>query len=152
MTVMGDRLRDGRELKGLTQDALAELVGVHRASISNWENGGIPRRHLAKVRKLLSLDEQLRPLDAPTVAPPRDMDDPELMAEFNLAMSRANELANEINHRMTGAEVKALGDAVRRRATRSSAPRHAHESPTAVHFESLDSRKTANGYSEQTND
>lgn len=32
------RIREWREFRGLTQDALAELVGVRNTTISRWEN------------------------------------------------------------------------------------------------------------------
>ena len=36
---LGQRIREFRLLRGLTQDQLAELVGMERANISNYENG-----------------------------------------------------------------------------------------------------------------
>ena len=35
----GERIRQGRETKGLTQEELAEVVGVSRQAVSKWENG-----------------------------------------------------------------------------------------------------------------
>jgi transcriptional regulator with XRE-family HTH domain len=35
----GDRLKELREEKGLTQGALGEMLNVKDTSISNWENG-----------------------------------------------------------------------------------------------------------------
>ena len=33
----GERIRQGREAKGLTQEELAEAVGVSRQAVSKWE-------------------------------------------------------------------------------------------------------------------
>ena len=35
----GERIRQGRETKGLTQEELAEVVGVSRQAVSKWEKG-----------------------------------------------------------------------------------------------------------------
>lgn len=167
MGVMGDRLRDARERKGYTQDELAELLGRHRASISNWERGTPPRNTLGLLRKVLELDEQLNPVDAP-IARPRDMEVSDLLAEFTTAVSRVNELTAEIGHRL--AEARRLNelasemsrrmaepepDVLPRKSTRAqrkTPPRHAHESDTAVYFASLDDEQTTNGYDERTSD
>ncbi len=39
MSTFGDRLREARKRKKLTQQGLAELIDVKHNSISNWENG-----------------------------------------------------------------------------------------------------------------
>ncbi len=36
---IGQKLQDARKARGLTQEAAAELVGVSRQTISNWERG-----------------------------------------------------------------------------------------------------------------
>lgn len=36
----GDQLRAAREATGLTQEQLAEAVGVSQEAVSQWENGG----------------------------------------------------------------------------------------------------------------
>jgi len=42
---MGDRLRKARELAGLKQEELAEILGVARMSMYRWERGvSVPRR------------------------------------------------------------------------------------------------------------
>ena len=38
--VVGERLRERRKAKGLTQRELANLVGVDTTTISRWERGG----------------------------------------------------------------------------------------------------------------
>src|ERR1700756_3491826 len=129
MGVMGDRLRDARERKGYTQDDLADLLGRHRASISNWERGTPPRNTLGKLRKVLDLDEQLRPLDAPKVTRPRDMSVPDLIAEFNAVVNRLNELTAEMTRRLTTGDNAAKPDVLPRKLTRTPArkrPQHAH--------------------------
>jgi transcriptional regulator with XRE-family HTH domain len=43
---VGGRIRDARIAKGLTQDQLAELVGVDQGRVSRWESGKrVPRIH-----------------------------------------------------------------------------------------------------------
>jgi transcriptional regulator with XRE-family HTH domain len=41
-TVIGRRLRKIRSEKGLTQQALAELLGVHQSTVSRMEAGDLP--------------------------------------------------------------------------------------------------------------
>lgn len=40
MDTMGDRIQQLRQAKSLTQQELAELVGVTKSAVSQWENGG----------------------------------------------------------------------------------------------------------------
>lgn len=41
---IGDRIKQARLAKGMSQDALAAAVGVSRPAVSQWEEGGQPRR------------------------------------------------------------------------------------------------------------
>jgi transcriptional regulator with XRE-family HTH domain len=41
MSILGDNIRKFRLKKGLTQQQLAELIGVKHNSISDWEKGNI---------------------------------------------------------------------------------------------------------------
>lgn len=42
----GTRIRDFRQLRGLTQNDLADAVEVTKAAVSEWENGkSSPRQH-----------------------------------------------------------------------------------------------------------
>lgn len=56
----GAEVRRRRELLGLQQDQLAEAVGVHRRTVTNWETGGQPPsgRHLARLQEVLRLPEE----------------------------------------------------------------------------------------------
>ena len=38
MKILGERLKELREEKGLSQEALAKIIGVHNAAVSFWEN------------------------------------------------------------------------------------------------------------------
>ena len=50
---LGERLRELRKKAGLTQEELAERVGVHFISVSRWENGvDVPKT--LKLKKLAS--------------------------------------------------------------------------------------------------
>lgn len=51
---LGTRIRRAREAQGLTQQALADLVGVSVTSIKNWETGKhISRNRLGKLEQVL---------------------------------------------------------------------------------------------------
>jgi len=39
---LGERIRELRKKKGVTQDALAAAIGVSSQAVSKWENGGAP--------------------------------------------------------------------------------------------------------------
>ena len=55
MIWLGNRIRAAREQAGLTQDKLAELVGVSRTAVARWENGDIE----PKLKNLIILSKQL---------------------------------------------------------------------------------------------
>ncbi len=48
--MFGEKIKRLRDAQNLTQEQLAELVGVHTNTISSWENGTIP--NMARVIKL----------------------------------------------------------------------------------------------------
>lgn len=52
---ISDQLREARRLSGLTQDELAEHLGVDKASVHRWETGqrGPRGRNLRAVRKFI---------------------------------------------------------------------------------------------------
>jgi transcriptional regulator with XRE-family HTH domain len=52
---IGKKIQEHREKKGLTQDALAEKIGVSRQSISKWELG----QALPEVDKIVALSRLL---------------------------------------------------------------------------------------------
>ncbi|MBF2097482.1 MAG: helix-turn-helix transcriptional regulator [Gloeomargaritaceae cyanobacterium C42_A2020_066] len=54
---VGSRIREARLAAGLTQSALAELLGVSRTSVINWEMGrALPSfSHLVRLREVLGL-------------------------------------------------------------------------------------------------
>src|SRR5689334_18093764 len=47
METMGDRIRQLRKARGLTQEAFAELVGVTKSAVSQWEDGSTKNLKLA---------------------------------------------------------------------------------------------------------
>jgi transcriptional regulator with XRE-family HTH domain len=51
---MGDRIRRLREAQGLTQPALAELCGVTKGAVSQWELGGTQNIKLEPWLKLIA--------------------------------------------------------------------------------------------------
>ena len=57
MKCLGNRIKNARLSAGLTQEKVAELVGVSRAAISRWELGEIEPKieHLATLSKALGI-------------------------------------------------------------------------------------------------
>lgn len=69
-TIIGDRIRQAREMKGITQTQLARESGVHQPSMSFYETGmrtpGIKVLHrIAKVLEI-SMDFLLGYIDKPS--------------------------------------------------------------------------------------
>jgi transcriptional regulator with XRE-family HTH domain len=52
MPTMADRIRSLREARGMTQTALAQVVGVTRAAVSQWESGLVANIKLQTFLKL----------------------------------------------------------------------------------------------------
>jgi transcriptional regulator with XRE-family HTH domain len=69
---IGTRIKKRRQALGIrTQQALADLLGVTRDTVTNWESGKhYPERHLGDLERVLgiTLDDrpQVRPVDAHT--------------------------------------------------------------------------------------
>lgn len=57
METMGDRIRQLRIARGLTQTALGDAVGVTKSAVSQWENGSTAN---VKLEVFISLYETLR--------------------------------------------------------------------------------------------
>ena len=55
------RIRDARRARGLTQDELAQAVGVTRSAVAQWETGraGQLTRHLAALAAVLEVGEEV---------------------------------------------------------------------------------------------
>ena len=56
---IGQKIKTARVKKGLTQEALAEKVGVQKSAVAKWENGRVSeirRSNLLKLAKVLSID------------------------------------------------------------------------------------------------
>jgi transcriptional regulator with XRE-family HTH domain len=58
----GLNVKAGRKALGLTQTALAELVGVRQATVARWERGDMAPRDDMKVRIALALRQDVRAL------------------------------------------------------------------------------------------
>jgi len=54
---LGQRIRDGRALKNLNQQELAEKLGLQATTVVRWENGSrVPSmRMMAKIAKVLGI-------------------------------------------------------------------------------------------------
>ena len=58
LLTLGPYIRWGRLVRGLSQEKLAELLGVHSRTVQRWENGMPPRAyHLKKLVEFQILDE-----------------------------------------------------------------------------------------------
>jgi len=63
---LGDRIRSARERKGMTQQQLADALGVARETVGNWETGvSTPRNAMGRLRDVLedNLDGTVRTVD-----------------------------------------------------------------------------------------
>lgn len=52
MAMIGDRIKQSRKEKGLTQEKLARLVGVTKSAVSQWENNQVTSIEGANLYKL----------------------------------------------------------------------------------------------------
>ena len=66
MVIAWNDLRDARERRGLTQEELAQALGVATRTITNWEANGVPRKAEYKVERFFAGDlrrsEEVSPL------------------------------------------------------------------------------------------
>ena len=56
---MGEKIKELRESKGISQYRLAELTGINRSTINRYENGSIQKisfDNLLKICKALEID------------------------------------------------------------------------------------------------
>ena len=56
---MGEKIKELRESKGISQYRLAELTGINRSTINRYENGSIQKisfDNLLKICKTLGVD------------------------------------------------------------------------------------------------
>lgn len=58
MVITWNELRDARERAGLTQEELAEQLGVSTRTITNWERVGVARKSEYKVERFFGEDLQ----------------------------------------------------------------------------------------------
>ena len=73
----GQQINSARQRAGLTQQQLAELVGVSLRTVGNWERGAtVPRDREHAVRAVLSIDESVADVGL------RAASDAELLAEI----------------------------------------------------------------------
>lgn len=54
--MIGERLKEAREAKGLTQQQLAERMNLTKQTISNWENNSqnISQDHVIEIARILT--------------------------------------------------------------------------------------------------
>lgn len=113
--ITGQQIRSARERAGLTQEELANRLGVSMRSVGNWERGAtVPRSKSAAVEAILG-DH----LEGPASATPplAEASDVELLAEIAKRFTRVQERANgghhdEANHHDEKTP-KAIADVIR---------------------------------------
>lgn len=67
-TAIGTRIKKRRQVLDMTQQDLADALGVSKSTVANWETGKhFPLRYLGKVEDVLgvSLDDAEEPLEIP---------------------------------------------------------------------------------------
>ena len=96
MQSLGEKIRQARREKGLTQEQLAQTLFVSRQTVSNWENGKTEPDYqtLVRLSELLGLEfaqaEELPPAQAETEAPEQEAEtetraqQPEAKKKFGL--------------------------------------------------------------------
>ena len=59
MLLLGERIKEVRKTNGITQEKLAELIGVSRTAITRWESGETNPTvdHLIAVCRVLQINE-----------------------------------------------------------------------------------------------
>jgi transcriptional regulator with XRE-family HTH domain len=94
VATIGERIRDARGRKGLTQEQLAADVGVQRGAVARWEKGGrAPRgEFLTKIARALDTTAEQLQGDAPA----RTADVEAYRLGLYEAAKRLRELAQEL--------------------------------------------------------
>ena len=67
---IGEKIREARLAKGMTQEELGEILGVQKSAIAKYENGrvvNIKRSNLKKIADVLGLKPHELIFEAPTV-------------------------------------------------------------------------------------
>lgn len=126
MTTTGQQIRDARERAGLTQEQLAQRVGVTLRTVGNWERGAsVPRNRLARIREVLpDLDRtDDRGVNLRTAS------DVEVLAEIARRFARGQEGGGE--HVRSAPNTRA-GDPPAYRATEVEGDEAASRSPAEV--------------------
>ena len=77
MQSLGEKIRQARREKGLTQEQLAQALFVSRQTVSNWENGKTEPDYQTLVRLSQELGMEIvraeeTPAEAPPEAPPEE--------------------------------------------------------------------------------
>jgi putative transcriptional regulator len=55
----GKDIKKIREKFGLSQGALAEIVGVSRKTVESWEHGGVSSKPVARILQLIEADPRI---------------------------------------------------------------------------------------------
>lgn len=80
---LGLTIRRARERRHLTQQELAQIIGVGTRSVSNWENGHhVPKNRLGALAEILGISFDGAP--EPDVLAPRDPWEQAVLADADL--------------------------------------------------------------------
>lgn len=119
LKAFGVRVRRARTKIGLTQEAVAELLGVSTQSVRNWEAGRTEPGAEVKSRLAalyqVSVDSLLSE-DTPAEAEPQDGLDPEqaeLQADWQLIENEASLALRQVARELSPEAIKAIADFVR---------------------------------------
>lgn len=87
---LGTRIRAARERKGLTQSGLADLVGVTRSAVAQWETGrsGQVGSNLTQIAAVLEVGVEHLLLGAGAASVAGELGLPDQMAGDELALLR----------------------------------------------------------------
>ncbi|HYM86177.1 MAG TPA: helix-turn-helix transcriptional regulator [Pseudoxanthomonas sp.] len=105
MTNVGERIRKARRIRGLTQGALADAVGVNRSAVAQWERHGGSNpsmEHLASVAVFTRVNLEWLGTNRGTIA-----------AEHASPMFNVDEYAQSLEEAEILASVRSVSDKVR---------------------------------------
>lgn len=108
MTLLGQRIKTARTEKGLKQHELADLVGVQKSAVSQWESGtikSIDSVHLIRTAIALGVNPVWLALGTGKKSL---LDREPLLDEIEAIVSGAVSAINQCNHLLTNDEKKAI--------------------------------------------
>jgi len=122
---IGERIRDIRRQRGITQEGLAEAVGVSRSAVAQWETGraGQVTGNLTRVADVLGVHVAVLLGANPRGAPPAKLsaDEMALLRLFRDAGAKDKQELLKAARRLTKAPAKAAAKAPAKAAAKAPA-------------------------------